>query len=113
VAVLVLEALMVELEKVIPFVARWGALWFALLFVVVGFVLRRFTTTESALIGALVAAIAYVTLGAWIAGYLVDGTIAWHWLGGAMTMAIATVYFFTLMVVGIGAASVRLRRKTQ
>ena len=113
VAVLVLEALMVELEKVLPIVAQWGALCFALLFVVLGFALRRFTSTQSALIGALVAAIAYVTLGPWIAAYFANGTIAWHWLGHATTMAIATVYFFTLMVIGIGAASVRLPRTTQ
>ncbi len=113
VAVLVLEALMVELEKVIPIVAHWGALCYALLFVVLGFVLQRFTSTQSALIGAFVAAIAYVTLGRWIAAYFVNDTIAWHWLGDATTMAIATVYFFTLMVIGIGAASVLLRRKTQ
>ncbi len=113
VAVLVLEALMVEIEKAIPIVAQWGALSYALLFVVFGFVLRRFTTTESALFGALVAAMAYVTLGVWIAAYLGNGTIAWHWLGNAMTMAIAAVYFFTLMVIGIGAGSVRLRQKTQ
>ena len=113
VAVLVLEALMVEIEKAIPIVAQWGALWYALLFVGLGFVLRRFISTEPALVGVLVAAIAYVTLGAWIAAYLQNGTIAWHWLGHATTMAIATVYFFTLMVIGIGAASVRLRRKTQ
>ncbi len=113
VSVLVLEAFMVELEKGIPVVAQSGALWFALLFVALGFGLRRFVTTESALIGALGGAIAYVTLGYWIAGYVDSGTIAWHWLGHPATMAIAAAYFFTLMAIGIGVASVRLRRRTQ
>jgi hypothetical protein len=112
VAVLALEALMVETEKAIPIVEQWSALWFALLFVGLGFVLRRRTSTASAIFGALVAAIAYVTLGAWIAEYLRNGTMAWHWLGHAMTMAMATVYFFTLMAIGIAAASFQLRLKT-
>ena len=86
VAVLVLEAPTDEIEKAIPIVAQRGA---------------------------LVAAMAYVSLGVWVAAYLGNGAIAWHWVGNAMTMSIATVYFFTLMMIGIGAASVRLRRRTR
>jgi hypothetical protein len=113
VAVLLIEAMMVELEKAAPIVAQWGALWFALLFFVVGFVLRRLASIGSALFSAFIAAIAYVTLGHWILGLLASGVAAWIWLGPPGVIVVATVYFFALIAIGVGAASVRLPRRTQ
>lgn len=114
VAVLLIEAVMTEVEKAAPIAAdRWGALWYALLFLALGFVLRRFAPTGSALWSALVAAIAYVTLGHWIARFLWSGVTAWVWLGAPPVIALATTYFFALIAIGIGAASVRLPRRTQ
>jgi hypothetical protein len=113
VAVLLIEAMMVELEKAAPIVGQLAALWFALLFAGLGFVLRRFASTGAALVSGLVAAIAYVTLGHWIAGYLADGATAWVWLVSAIVVAVAAVYFFALIAIGIGAASIRLPQRTQ
>jgi hypothetical protein len=113
VAVLLIEAIMVELEKAAPIVAQWGALWYALLFVALGFVLRRFTSPGYALCSALVAAIAYITLVHWILGFLASGVTGWVWLGPPGEVVMATVYFFVLIAIGIGAASVRLPRRTQ
>lgn len=105
-AVLIVEALMVELEKVTPNVGGSSSvLYYALLFIAFGFTVRRLTSTASSLLGALAAAIAFVTLGYWIAGYLT----ARHggWLGPPMTTAIAAISFFSLMAIGVGAASLR------
>jgi uncharacterized BrkB/YihY/UPF0761 family membrane protein len=100
---------MVEIEKAIPIVSgRWSALSYAVLFVVFGFAVRRVTSTGSSLLGVFAAAIAFVTLGYWIGGYL-TGTPR-GWLGAPVTIAIAALYFFTLMAIGVGAASLRLRR---
>ncbi len=55
----------------------------------------------------------YVTLGHWIAGALFDGTSAWVWLGAPPVIALATTYFFALIAIGVGAASVRLPGRTQ
>jgi hypothetical protein len=112
-AVLVLEALMVELESVSPIAGRLGALWYAVLFVVLGYTARRVASTGQALVAVLAGAIAFVTLGNWIAGYIGGGRIAWRWLGPPTTIVTAMLYFFALMAIGIAAASLQLRRKTQ
>jgi hypothetical protein len=112
VSVLLIEAVMVELEKVSPQVVRWGAPCFAIEFVILGVLVRRFTPLLPSLIGAFGGAIVYVTIGYWVAGYVGDGKTVWVWLGSPVVLTIATMYFFVLMAIGIGAASVRPRGST-
>ncbi len=110
--VLLIEAAMVELEKVSPEVGRWGAPLFAIEFVVLGVLVRRFTPLVPSLIGAFGGAIVYVTIGYWVAGYVGEGRTAWVWLGSPVVLTMATMYFFVLMAIGIGVASVRRPRST-
>lgn len=108
--VLVGEALMVELEKGIHLGDPWGPLVFAMLFIALGFAVRRKASIWISLVGALVAAIAYVTIGYWVAGFVGSGMTKWRWLGSPPVLIIATLYFFTLTAIGVVAASIKIPR---